>query len=62
LDVFAYEPLALDSPLWTMPNVMVSPHSAGFSDGNAARVEQFFVDNFRLWLLGEPLRNLAQIA
>ncbi|MGK9872187.1 NAD(P)-dependent oxidoreductase, partial [Salmonella enterica subsp. enterica] len=36
LDVFAHEPLPTDSPLWDMPNVIVTPHSAGFSDGNAA--------------------------
>ncbi|WP_020203263.1 MULTISPECIES: D-2-hydroxyacid dehydrogenase [Cupriavidus] len=59
LDVFAHEPLPADSPLWTMPNVIATPHSAGFSDGNAARVAGIFMDNLRRWQAGEALRNLV---
>lgn len=59
LDVFAHEPLPADSPLWSLPNVIVTPHSAGFSDGNAARVERMFLDNLRRWVAGEALRNVA---
>jgi phosphoglycerate dehydrogenase-like enzyme len=43
-----------------LPNVIVTPHSAGFSDGNAARVTDLFLDNLRRWSAGEPLRNLAR--
>ncbi len=57
LDVFGYEPLPADSPLWDMPNVIVTPHSAGFSDGNAARVEEMFLSNVERWLVNAPLRN-----
>jgi phosphoglycerate dehydrogenase-like enzyme len=57
LDVFAHEPLPDDSPLWTLPQVMVTPHAAGHSDGNEARVGQIFVDNLRCWTEGVPLRN-----
>jgi phosphoglycerate dehydrogenase-like enzyme len=57
LDVFAHEPLPDDSPLWTLPQVMVTPHAAGHSDGNEARVGQIFVDNLRCWTEGLPLRN-----
>jgi phosphoglycerate dehydrogenase-like enzyme len=57
LDVFAHEPLPQDSPLWTMPQVMVTPHAAGHSDGNEQRVAQMFLDNFRNWVTGQPLRN-----
>jgi phosphoglycerate dehydrogenase-like enzyme len=60
LDVFAHEPLAPDSPLWTLPNVIATPHSAGLSDGNAARVRRMFLDNLRRWLAGEPLQHLAR--
>ena len=59
LDVFAHEPLPAESPLWTLPNVLVTPHSAGFSDGNAARVTGLFLDNLRRWNADEPLRNLV---
>ena len=57
LDVFQHEPLPPDSALWDLPNVIVTPHSAGFSDGNAARVRALFVDNLNRWLAGEPLAN-----
>jgi len=57
LDVYAHEPLDSTSPLWTLPNVIATPHSAGFSDGNAARVVEIFLDNLRRWQQGEPLRN-----
>jgi len=59
LDVFAHEPLPADSPLWQLPNVIATPHSAGFSDGNAARVEAIFLDNLARWQAGQPLQNLA---
>jgi phosphoglycerate dehydrogenase-like enzyme len=57
LDVFAHEPLPPESPLWSFDNVIATPHSAGFSDGNAARVTELFIDNLRRWLAGEKLRN-----
>lgn len=59
LDVFAHEPLPVQSPLWDMPNVIASPHSAGFSDGNAARVEALFLDNLGRHLQGRTMRNLV---
>jgi phosphoglycerate dehydrogenase-like enzyme len=60
LDVYAQEPLPPDSPLWTLPNVIATPHSAGLSDGNAARVRRMFLDNLRRFLAGEPLQQLAR--
>lgn len=55
LDVFAHEPLAADSPLWALPNVIVTPHSAGHADGNEARVDAMFLANLRRWCAGEAL-------
>ena len=49
LDVFAHEPLPADSVLWTLDNVIATPHSAGHSDGNEARVAALFLDNLRRW-------------
>jgi D-2-hydroxyacid dehydrogenase (NADP+) len=43
LDVFAHEPLDQSSPLWDMENVIVTPHSAGFSDANEAKVDELFL-------------------
>lgn len=59
LDVFEHEPLPGNSPLWDLPNVMVTPHTAGHSDGNEARVADMFLGNLRRWCAGEPLRNRA---
>ncbi|KXJ63887.1 hydroxyacid dehydrogenase [Achromobacter xylosoxidans] len=49
LDVFEHEPLDAESPLWTLPNAFVTPHSAGHSDGNEARVDRIFLDYLRQW-------------
>lgn len=57
LDVFAHEPLPKDSTLWAMPQVMVTPHAAGHSDGNETRVAQMFLDNLSRWVKAQPLRN-----
>jgi phosphoglycerate dehydrogenase-like enzyme len=59
LDVFAHEPLPAASPLWDMPNVLVTPHSAGLSSGNPARQARMFLDNLRRWCEGAPLHNLV---
>jgi len=61
LDVFATEPLPPESPLWTMPNVLVSPHSASTSDRENGRLTELFCDNLRRFLKGESLRNVLDI-
>jgi glyoxylate/hydroxypyruvate reductase len=62
LDVFEAEPLPPESPLWTLPNVLVSPHSASTSDRENARITELFCANLRRYLSGEPLHNLLDIA
>jgi D-2-hydroxyacid dehydrogenase (NADP+) len=57
LDVFAQEPLPADSPLWDMPNVLVTPHNSTASAGNEARVNAIFLDNLRRWQRNKPLVN-----
>jgi phosphoglycerate dehydrogenase-like enzyme len=49
LDVFEHEPLEADSPLWSMENVIVTPHAAGHSDGNERRVDRIFLEYLREW-------------
>jgi phosphoglycerate dehydrogenase-like enzyme len=60
LDVFATEPLPADSPLWTLPNVLVTPHSAALSARENERIVELFCDNLRRYLDGRPLRNVVE--
>lgn len=57
LDVFEVEPLPASSPLWDLPNVIVSPHSASTLVSENATLVDLFVDNLRRFLAGQPLRN-----
>jgi phosphoglycerate dehydrogenase-like enzyme len=61
LDVFEVEPLPAESPLWRMPNVLVSPHRAGDHEGWEADVVALFVENLRRFVAGEPLRNVVDV-
>ncbi|MFC1960415.1 D-2-hydroxyacid dehydrogenase [Chloroflexota bacterium] len=58
LDVFAFEPLPEDSPLWEMPNVLISPHSASTAETENAKITNIFCDNLKRYLSGAPLNNL----
>jgi len=62
LDVFDREPLDADSPLWSMPNVVITPHTSGFRASHWDDVIDLFTDNLRRFLVGEPLRNLVDTA
>jgi len=57
LDVFEEEPLPAESPLWEIPNLVVTPHVAGFSRDYLPDVFEIFADNVRRLERGEPLRN-----
>jgi phosphoglycerate dehydrogenase-like enzyme len=57
LDVFPTEPLPADSPLWKMPNVIISPHIAGFSPHYDERATALFIENMRRYLEDLPLFN-----
>ncbi len=57
LDVFAEEPLPTASPLWSMPNVLVTPHCAGALPNYRERALEVFLDNLRRLRLGQPLIN-----
>ena len=57
LDVTTPEPLPPESPLWTLPNVILTAHYAGWSDTMLNRIYTIFTDNLRRFDRGEPLRN-----
>jgi phosphoglycerate dehydrogenase-like enzyme len=59
LDVFYAEPLPQDSPLWTHPNVLVSPHTAGLNGAEDARIADLFAANATRLLDAEPLVNVV---
>ena len=59
LDVFAYEPLPPDHPLWSLPNVIITPHAAWRSPEVRVRGITEFADNLRRYLSGEPLANVV---
>src|SRR5579883_72261 len=59
LDVFEVEPLPPDHPLWSLPNVILTPHVAGYSPQIAARHLNLLLDNIGRFLRGEPLRNIV---
>lgn len=61
LDVFQTEPLPVDSPLWDMPNVLVSPHSGSTSDRENGRITDLFCENLRRWRAGEALLNVLDV-
>ena len=50
LDVFEEEPLSIDSPLWNMPNVFVSPHNSFVSDGNSERMFNVILCNLKAFI------------
>ena len=59
LDVFLEEPLPEDSPLWDMPQVVVSPHMSGDFVGWLEALGELFVENFWHWVQGDELLNVV---
>jgi phosphoglycerate dehydrogenase-like enzyme len=62
LDVFDPEPLPADSPLWDLPNVIITPHNSSVASGNDRRVFEIFTDNLKRWSRGERLLNEVSVA
>jgi phosphoglycerate dehydrogenase-like enzyme len=60
LDVFNREPLPIDHPLWTLDNVVITPHISGPS--TPAEISPIFNDNLRRYLAGRPLRHVVDRA
>jgi D-2-hydroxyacid dehydrogenase (NADP+) len=57
LDVFEKEPLDAASPLWDLPNVLISPHTASHSLGQNEAIFDIFLDNLARFRSGQALRN-----
>ncbi|MEO1553585.1 MAG: NAD(P)-dependent oxidoreductase [Pseudomonadota bacterium] len=57
LDVVGEEPLSEDSPIWTHPNIVLTPHIAALTLGSQVRTDRVFLDNLQLFLDGKGLRN-----
>ena len=61
LDVYPVEPLPADNPLWKLPNVILTPHIAGFSPHYDERAVDLFIQNLQRYLEDIPLYNLMDI-
>jgi phosphoglycerate dehydrogenase-like enzyme len=59
LDVFGHEPLALDSPLWHLDNVLITPHVSATTPLFWRREMDLIVENIRRYREGVPLRNIV---
>lgn len=61
LDVFAREPLSADSPLWSTPRTILTPH-VGACDGDYwTPAVDFFLKNWQRFVTGQPLENLVDV-
>jgi phosphoglycerate dehydrogenase-like enzyme len=61
LDVFTIEPLPADSPFWSMPNVIVTPHNSGFRAGHFDAVVDLFSENLTRFERGVELLNVVDV-
>lgn len=62
LDTFEQEPLPPESPLWSLPNVTITPHSTAGSPRMRERQIALFLDNLHRFRNGDPLRNIVDKA
>lgn len=61
LDVYEYEPLPKNHPLWKMDHVVMTPHIAGTFETEDSRFcfEKLILENLKAWILGKPLKNIV---
>ena len=62
LDAFEQEPLPSDHPLWRLPNVLITPHTAAFAGDYWRPVVDLFLENMMRYRRGEPLVNVVDKA
>ncbi len=61
LDVTDPEPLPADSPLWDMPNVIITPHTSAAGADSLRRGATIAIENLRRYVAGEPLLNVVNM-
>ena len=57
LDVTELEPLPTNSPLWSMHNVIITPHSSGSTESTRIRAREMFVSEFTRFVRGNPFER-----
>jgi phosphoglycerate dehydrogenase-like enzyme len=62
LDVVRNEPLPPDDPLWSAPNILISPHCSTSQERYADKLFELFAENLGRYCRGEPLRNVVDLA
>ena len=60
LDVVSPEPLPADDPLWDAPNVIITPHNSGSTDGTGRRAAEMFLANLERRVAGRELENRVE--
>jgi phosphoglycerate dehydrogenase-like enzyme len=59
LDAHTQEPLPPDSPFWTAPNTIITPHNSATSPMSRERRIEIFLENLGYFLAGQPLRSVV---
>ncbi len=59
LDAVTVEPLPETSPLWGLPNTIITPHSGAYTDDLGVEMVNFFTENIRRFAEGEPLLGMV---
>jgi phosphoglycerate dehydrogenase-like enzyme len=59
LDTVSTEPLPSESPLWSLPNLFITPHTSAISPALKSRIAALFLDNLKRYQAGLPLRNVV---
>jgi len=57
IDVTDPEPLPSDDPLWSAPNLIITPHNSGSTNGTGRRADEAFLSNLERWLVADTLDN-----
>jgi phosphoglycerate dehydrogenase-like enzyme len=59
LDAHDIEPLPSESPFWSLPNTIITPHNGATTVATRTRAYEIFVANLKRWVAGEPLFNVV---